>query len=126
MEMVDHKMTGGRKNWVIINDEGGCVQTMTKEDQEEMTKLLRKMKGAQVPINRDEKDFYVEVKRWKPLEDEEGYMKPKKTIKKKNCDPMEVGTVNIGKGQYGLLTIAEEEAYECQPCGGAWGFHRRW
>ena len=129
MEMVDAKLKGGKKNWVMFHEAGGYIQTMTKEEEAEVKALLNKMRGARVPIERRGNDFIVDIKvKKQDAKQEDGFMKAKKTFKKQHGDPMEVDAVRIEKGRYGLLTNIEEKEYErCQPCGGAaWCFHRRW
>ena len=46
----------------MIQETGGYIQTMTKEEEAEVRKLLNKMKGARVPIDRRGNDFIVDVK----------------------------------------------------------------
>ena len=92
MVMVD------RRNLVIFNKHGGYMQTMKKEEESKMRKLMSASKGARVPIQREGDNFAAEIKIEKK---EDEYHVPKKVAAKKVEQQQE-------RGRRGGQTQAEE------------------
>ena len=108
-EMVD------ADNFVIMHKEGGVIQKLSQSEKEAVMKILEKSKGPKVPIMRKAGAFVIEMN---VMSEDEGFQKPKKSVKPKAMRPDDMDMDEIVKGAW-------EAFWECRDCEEESGFHRQ-
>ena len=102
---------------MIFKKKGRYTQAMTKEEEAELKRLLNQMGGARLSIGRRDHDVAVDVEAKRAVEEDAGDSGSQGRRGEENGDWMEVDDVSIGKEYFGLLTIEEDQEFECQHCG---------